>query len=150
VAATILLVDADLIDRADWQALLQFHGYKVVAVQDGRAALEKFPAVRPDLILIDLGLKDIPGREVGRRIQVHPRYAKTPIVFMGPYFERHRIRIGSGTESGSFNGARSREEAFYRVQNILGGSTGWLFENGADSNSADRDVVESLQELKSD
>ena len=133
MAATILLVDSDLIDRADWQALLQFHGYKVVAVQDGRAALEKLPAIRPDLILIDLGLKDLPGHEVGRRIQEHPRYSRTPIVFVGPYFERFRQRMRSGTESGSFRYIGSREEAFDRVQSILGGSTGLLFDNATDS-----------------
>lgn len=133
MAATILVVDSDLIDRADWQALLQFHGYKVITAQNGRAALEKLSSIRPDLILIDLGLKDIPGHEVGRQIQKLPGYSRTPIVYVGPYFERFSQRMSSGIESGGFRYIGSREEAFDRVQSILGGSTGLLFENGTDS-----------------
>ena len=133
MAATILVVDSDLIDRADWQALLQFHGYKVITAQNGRAALEKLSSKRPDLILIDLGLKDIPGHEVGRQIQKLPGYSRTPIVYVGPYFERFSQRMSSGIESGGFRYIGSREEAFDRVQSILGGSTGLLFENGTDS-----------------
>ena len=133
MAATILVVDSDLIDRADWQALLQFHGYKVITAHNGRAALEKLPSIRPDLILIDLALKDIPGHEVGRQIQNLPGYSRTPIVYVGPYFERFSQRMRSGIESGGFRYIGSREEAFDRVQSILGGSTGLLFENGTDS-----------------
>ncbi len=133
VAATILLVDADLIDRADWQALLQFHGYKVVAVQNGRAALEQFSAIRPDLILIDLGLMDIPGNELSRRIREDPRYARTPILLMGPYSERFKPHQRSSEMAGEFGRPSSREEVFHRVQSILGGSTGLLFGRESDS-----------------
>lgn len=129
MAATILLVDCDLIDRADWQALLQYHGYKVIAAQNGRTALEKCPAIRPDLILIDLGLTDIPGYEVYRRIKNDPKCAGTPVLMMGPYSDRVRCMPGSEGGAASPDRIISRDEVFYRVQDILGGATGLLFEN---------------------
>ena len=78
--ATILLVDSDLIDRADWQALLQFHGYKVHSATNGRTALECFPSLQPDLVLMDSVLIDISSDEVCRRMKADPLIGDTPIV----------------------------------------------------------------------
>jgi putative two-component system response regulator len=120
MTATILLVDADLIDRADWQALLQFHGYKVVTAGNGKAALEECPRIQPDLVLLDIGLNDIPGFEVFRRLQEDPRNVQTPIILMGPYSfaNKSKERIVKGAE-GSWTHATSRSEALSRVQSIL-------------------------------
>jgi putative two-component system response regulator len=118
--ATILLVDADLIDRADWQALLQFHGYKVVTVGNGRAALEECPRINPDLVLMDVGLQDIPGFEVFRHLQEDPRNIQTAIVLTGPHSfgknSRERVDKVAGE---SWHHPASRADALSRVQSIL-------------------------------
>ncbi len=123
--ATILLVDADLIDRADWQALLQFHGYKVFTVGNGKAALEECPRIQPDLVLLDIGLQDIPGFEVFRRLQEDPRNVQTPIVLVGPHSYASATQEHGATGRGeSWTHSGSRSEALSRVQSILRSKSG--------------------------
>ncbi|MEZ5217840.1 MAG: response regulator transcription factor [Ilumatobacteraceae bacterium] len=43
-------------------------GYDASWVQDGRSAIREIERVRPDLVLLDLGLPDLDGLEVCRRI----------------------------------------------------------------------------------
>ena len=57
---------------------------------DGRTALERWERHRPDIVLLDLGLPDIDGLTVIRRIR---REATTPIVILsGRYEEREKVQ----------------------------------------------------------
>jgi len=128
MAATILLVDSDLIDRADWQALLQFHGYKVHAAPNGKAALECFPDVRPDLILMDSTLTDIPSDEVCRRLKSDPRIGDTPIVVVGSYLSRMKEWYARKENPGeSAANPANRTQALDRIRTLLSGGQFHLF-----------------------
>ena len=65
----VLVVDdvADL--RALLRTILEGAGYVVETAEGGRAALETFPARRPDLIVLDLAMPDMDGWEVLERLQ---------------------------------------------------------------------------------
>lgn len=52
VAATILLVDANVSNLSNWEALLQHYGYNVAAAIDGFEALEACSRIQPDLVLM--------------------------------------------------------------------------------------------------
>ena len=49
--------------------LLRMKGHDVITVEDGPSALEKILAERPDVALIDIGLPDMDGYEVARRLR---------------------------------------------------------------------------------
>ena len=64
-------------------------GYRVQDAADGRTALERWEASRPDVVLLDLGLPDMDGLDVIRRIR---RDAMTPIVILSARFaEREKV-----------------------------------------------------------
>jgi len=130
VVATILLVDSDLIDRADWQALLQFHGYKVYAARNGKAALDCFPDVHPDLVLMDTALADISSDEVCRRLKADPRIGDTPIVVVGSYLRglktQHEHEEIPGESSAN---PATRTQALDRIHILLAGEQFHLFNN---------------------
>lgn len=64
-------------------------GYRVEEAADGRTALQRWEARRPDVVLLDLGLPDIDGIEVIGRIR---RESTTPIVILsGRYDEREKV-----------------------------------------------------------
>ncbi len=44
-------------------------GYAVAEFENGRDAIEQFPTIKPSLAIIDQGLPDIRGLEVGRRFR---------------------------------------------------------------------------------
>jgi signal transduction histidine kinase/ActR/RegA family two-component response regulator len=69
----ILVVD-DNKDAADsLAALLQIEGHEVTAVYTPEAGLEEVERLKPDLVLLDIGLPRITGYEVAQRIKAaHP------------------------------------------------------------------------------
>jgi diguanylate cyclase (GGDEF)-like protein len=67
----------DLIDLA-----LQEAGYDRILAADGRAALERARADRPDLVLLDVGMPVMTGDEVHRELRRDPRTRYIPVVFV--------------------------------------------------------------------
>jgi two-component system KDP operon response regulator KdpE len=75
----ILLVDDEIAIQRAVGPLLQTHGYEVEMASAGRAALQLAVAHAPDLIVLDLGLPDLDGTEVCRRIR---ETSKVPIIIL--------------------------------------------------------------------
>jgi len=68
----ILVVD-DNVDAAESLALLlDLSGHTTLNVHDGNAGIVAAEEFHPDVILLDIGLPDINGYEVARRIRQHP------------------------------------------------------------------------------
>ena len=66
---TILIVDDHAGFRLQARALLQADGFDVVGEAiDGKTGLDIARALRPDLVLLDIGLPDIEGFEVARSL----------------------------------------------------------------------------------
>jgi len=87
--ATVLIVEDDAEQRAVLVRELGSRGYRTQEAPDGRTALARWEASRPDVILLDLGLPDLDGLDVIRRIR---RDAMTPIVILsGRYAEREKV-----------------------------------------------------------
>jgi DNA-binding response OmpR family regulator len=80
-AAPLVLVveDSDAI-RAAFTILLEESGYAVAAAATGAEAVRLAGDRAPDLVLLDLGLPDIPGLDVLRRIRANPATAHVPVV----------------------------------------------------------------------
>jgi two-component system KDP operon response regulator KdpE len=76
---TILLVEDDDATRHALRRDLIARGYRVEEAADGAAALARWEARRPDAVLLDLGLPDIDGIRIIRRIR---REATTPILVL--------------------------------------------------------------------
>jgi len=79
VARTILVVDDEPTLRETLAEALEADGYRVVTAADGREALTRFRADRPDLVLLDLMLPELSGIEVCRIIR---RESGVPIVML--------------------------------------------------------------------
>ncbi len=69
MARTILVVDDETTLRETLVEALEVEGFRVVAAADGREALARFRAERPDLIVLDLMLPELSGVEVCRIIR---------------------------------------------------------------------------------
>ncbi len=86
---TILVVEDDTETRSALVRELVSGGYTVIEAPDGRTALDRWAARRPDLVLLDLGLPDMDGLAVVGAIR---REAATPIVILsGRYEEREKV-----------------------------------------------------------
>ena len=75
----ILVVDDEKAIRRFLKASLSSYGYNVFESAAGREALERSVSSHPDVIILDLGLPDVDGIEVIRKIR---KRAKTPIIVL--------------------------------------------------------------------
>jgi DNA-binding response OmpR family regulator len=128
VSARILLVE----DEQSVQTLLIYpllkEGYEVVAVQDGRDALDRFADQRFDLVILDIMLPSLDGIEVCRRIRSR---SQVPIIMLTA--KDDEIDKVLGLEMGaddyitkpfSVREFRSRVRAALRRAEMLGGRPG--------------------------
>lgn len=65
----LLIVDDEPAIRRFLRASLSAQGYRVTEVEDGRTALEALTGNPVDLLVLDLGLPDVDGFEVIRRLR---------------------------------------------------------------------------------
>ncbi len=75
----ILIVDDEKEIRHLLQVALAAHGYTVEAVSLGQDAVQQTAMVRPDLLILDLGLPDMDGKEVIRKIR---EWSKIPVIIL--------------------------------------------------------------------
>ena len=79
-AKKVLIVE----DNLDWRQLLTMVirrlGYDVVGVSSGTEGVEQAYKLRPDLILMDLGLPEMSGDEATVRIKADPATRDIPLV----------------------------------------------------------------------
>jgi DNA-binding response OmpR family regulator len=76
---TILVVDDEPKIAALARDYLEHAGFAVVTAADGRAALDAVGRSRPDLVVLDLGLPELDGLDVTRKIR---RDSSLPIVML--------------------------------------------------------------------
>ncbi len=69
----ILLVEDNATIRHAFGILLEESGYRVRQTGTGMEALAMAAMEPPDLVLMDLGLPDVGGLEVTRRLMSHPK-----------------------------------------------------------------------------
>ena len=93
---SILLVEDEAPARRALAGYLERRGYEVREAETAREAMRQWDAHRADLVLLDLGLPDLDGVDVIRRIR---REATTPIIILSARGdERDKI---AGLEAGA-------------------------------------------------
>ena len=81
----VLVVD-DNVDAAQMLAtLLGMNGYDVELAYDGRSALASAARSPPDVALLDIGLPDIDGHELARRLRAMPATTQAVLVALTGY-----------------------------------------------------------------
>src|SRR5262249_32834998 len=81
----ILVVD-DNVDAADSTALLlNLEGYETHSVHSAHAALDAAAASKPDVVLLDIGLPEMDGYDVARRLRALAEGAPSVIIALTGY-----------------------------------------------------------------
>jgi two-component system KDP operon response regulator KdpE len=77
--AHILIVDDERQIRRFLRASLSAHGFDIVEAENGKEALLQAASYQPDVIILDLGLPDMDGIEVTRRLR---EWNHAPIIIL--------------------------------------------------------------------
>ncbi len=87
----ILVVDDEIDIREFVQYNLVKEGYDVVCAANGREALQQAEKFRPHLILLDMMMPEMDGREACRALRANPATANTMIVFLSAVCEEDSL-----------------------------------------------------------
>ncbi|GAP13294.1 response regulators consisting of a CheY-like receiver domain and a winged-helix DNA-binding domain [Longilinea arvoryzae] len=79
ISAHILLIDDERAIRRMLRVALSAHGYQVYEAASGEEGLQSAASQHPDVIILDLGLPDLDGVEVTRRLR---EWTQTPIIIL--------------------------------------------------------------------
>lgn len=75
----ILVIDDELSIRRMLQVLLEGAGHTMISADDGSHGLHALALEKPDLLILDLGLPDIDGLEVLRRLR---EWSSVPVLIL--------------------------------------------------------------------
>ena len=84
ICARILLVDEEESIQSTLSTILLREGYSVYQARSGKEAVERVHSTRPDLILLEVGLPDMEGKDVIRRLR---GWAVAPIIVISAHNE---------------------------------------------------------------
>ena len=82
---TIMVVEDNEASRDALSRRLARRGYRLVLAVDGLEAVSIGRSVRPDLILMDLGLPGIDGWEATRQLKSDPATSQIPIIVLSAH-----------------------------------------------------------------
>jgi len=80
--AKILLIDDDTLLLALLERKLAARGYAVITANDGNQGLERARADKPDLIVLDMMMPIMDGRQVLRAIQADAALSTIPVIML--------------------------------------------------------------------
>lgn len=95
---TVLLIDDHRDTNRLAVELLELDGFEVVAVTTGQEALLRCSDLDPCLILLDLGLPDMSGIELARRLRSLPNCSRAPLFAVSGYAHLKGEAIAAGCD----------------------------------------------------
>ena len=87
MAAKLLLADDSVTIQRVIELTFADENVQVVAVGDGKAAIERVKSDRPDIVLADIGMPERDGYEVAAFIKGSPEHAHIPVLLLTGAFE---------------------------------------------------------------
>jgi signal transduction histidine kinase len=129
---TILYIEDDAGSQTLVQRTLAHAGYRVLVAGRGIEGIDLALREQPDLILMDINLPDLTGREITTRLRTDPRMVKTPIVALTAQSqagEREKALVAGLT--GYLTKPVDVDKLPEQVQHYLGGNSDDL---GTDAN----------------
>ena len=92
--STILIVDDDRLNIRILRGILQSEGFLIASAESGEEALERYPSIRPDLVLLDVVLPGADGFETCRELHRRHGTATAPIIFITTQSESDDVVAG--------------------------------------------------------
>jgi DNA-binding NarL/FixJ family response regulator len=116
----ILMADDHLLLLEAFKALLEPEYDVVGTVTDGRALLEEFSRLHPDVVLLDVAMPLLNGLDAGRQLRAQRRNVKLIYLTMNPdpYLAGEALRLGA---SGYVLKSSAAQELKQAIQEALRG-----------------------------
>ena len=94
MAQTILIVDDTPVILKMLKRQLEHWGYQALTAASGEEGLRLAEQARPDLILLDILMPKMKGREVCARLKANPKTRDIPVVFLTALGLTEHVKAG--------------------------------------------------------
>ena len=88
----VLIVDDDENISAVFEAALQKSGLETVFSLNGKSGIDKARLEKPDLILLDEVLPDIPGNEVLKTLKTDSKTQSIPVIILSNFSQEELVK----------------------------------------------------------
>ncbi len=88
----ILIAEDDQAVAQLYRAYAERRGHTVLLARDGAEALVTAATELPDLILLDVAMPKLDGRDVCRQLKANPRTSVIPIIVVSAHGDDHALR----------------------------------------------------------
>jgi CheY-like chemotaxis protein len=106
---TVLLVEDSKFQKIANERMLQRAGYTVLNAPDGEQALRTAREAVPDIILLDMLLPKLGGREVMLALRADPSTARIPVLFFSSLSQANESKLAEDGAAGYFAKSRLAE-----------------------------------------
>lgn len=95
----LLIVDDDDSILDALKLVLDNAGFETKLIQDGRETLEAVKEYRPDMILLDVLMSGVDGKELCKQLKGNPATATIPLIMISahPSAKQHVLDCGADT-----------------------------------------------------
>jgi signal transduction histidine kinase len=114
----LLLVDDNVDSARTLAMLLELSGHEVQVAHSGPAALETVATYQPACVLLDIGMPDMNGYEVARRLRSEPRFNGVHLVALTGYGREYDRQQA---EAAGFDQYLVKPVAYEKLQEMLEG-----------------------------
>jgi CheY-like chemotaxis protein len=108
---TILLVEDNKIQKIVNERILHKAGYTVLNAKDGEEALRLAREAIPDIILLDIMLPKLGGREVMQALRSDPPTAQIPVLVLSSLPQANEVKLKHEGAAGYFEKSRLVEHS---------------------------------------
>jgi len=122
---TIFLVEDDAVVVHVYRAKFVREGFRVEVAEDGLVALKLLPAVKPDIVVLDLMMPKLNGVDVLKYIRAHPDLKATPVIILSNAFMTSLAREAAaiGAEKALLKSSCTPGQLVGVINNLLSGNT---------------------------
>jgi CheY-like chemotaxis protein len=106
---TVLLVEDSKVQKLMNERILHKAGYTVLNAADGEEALRLARETIPDVVLLDMLLPKLGGREVMLALRGDPSTARIPVIFFSSLSQANELKLANEGAAGYFSKSRLAE-----------------------------------------
>jgi len=127
IKRTILYIEDDPASRSLVERTLNHAGYRVLVAERGLEGIDIARRESPDLILTDINLPDLSGREITTTLRSESRFQRTPIVALtAQAYNEHRALTMAAGVNGYLTKPIDVEALPERVEYYLSGGSDFI------------------------
>ena len=117
----ILIVEDDMSLRSIYADAIESNGYTVVTAEDGEQGLAMVKKEKPDLVLLDLVMPNLPGFEVLKDIRANAETKDTIVIILSVIGDRSLIQkaMNMGANGYAVKGSSSPNEVVGKIDAFL-------------------------------